>query len=206
MVTSASVIMDEPDTVPPGRNTLSLARMRTSADFMPTRSILNRPFGPKSPCGNSRAKCASISPAVSFGASMVAPKVAERGWLRGRYSGYNDNRETESLMSKPARSPDMKPQDAVLLREDKEGITTLTLNRPAARNALSEELMDALIAALQTIGGDQSVRAVIIAASGPVFCAGHDLKEMTARRKDADKGRAYFKMLFDKCAGMMQAI
>ncbi len=100
----------------------------------------------------------------------------------------------------------MKPQDAVLLREDKDGIATLTLNRPAARNALNEELLEALIAALQTIGGDQSVRAVIIAASGPVFCAGHDLKEMTARRKDSDKGRAYFKELFDKCAGMMQAI
>jgi enoyl-CoA hydratase/carnithine racemase len=109
-------------------------------------------------------------------------------------------------MSKPARSPETKPQDTVLLREDKDGIATLTLNRPAARNALNEELMDALVAALQTIGGDRSVRAVILAANGPVFCAGHDLKEMTARRKDADKGRAYFKMLFDKCAGMMQAI
>ena len=109
-------------------------------------------------------------------------------------------------MSKPARSPETNPQDPVLLREDKDGIATLTLNRPAARNALNEELMDALIAALQTIGGDQSVRAVILAANGPVFCAGHDLKEMTARRKDADKGRAYFKMLFDKCAGLMQAV
>lgn len=109
-------------------------------------------------------------------------------------------------MSKPARSPETKPQDTILLREDKDGIATLTLNRPAARNALNEELMDALIAALQTIGGDTSVRAVILAANGPVFCAGHDLKEMTLRRKDADKGRAYFKMLFDKCAGMMQAV
>jgi len=109
-------------------------------------------------------------------------------------------------MSKPARSPETNPQDPVLLREDKDGIATLTLNRPAARNALNEELMDALIAALQTIGGDQSVRAVILAANGPVFCAGHDLKEMTLRRKDADKGRAYFKMLFDKCAGLMQAV
>jgi enoyl-CoA hydratase/carnithine racemase len=109
-------------------------------------------------------------------------------------------------MSKPARSPETKPQDPVLLREDKDGVATLTLNRPVARNALNEELMDALIAALQTIGGDRSVRAVILAANGPVFCAGHDLKEMTARRKDADKGRAYFKMLFDKCAGLMQAV
>jgi enoyl-CoA hydratase/carnithine racemase len=109
-------------------------------------------------------------------------------------------------MSKPARSPQAAPQDAVLLREDKDGIATLTLNRPAARNALSEELMDALIAALHTIGGDTSVRAVIIAANGPVFCAGHDLKQMTAHRNDPDRGRAYFKALFEKCAGMMQAI
>ncbi|HVT56654.1 MAG TPA: enoyl-CoA hydratase [Xanthobacteraceae bacterium] len=109
-------------------------------------------------------------------------------------------------MSKPARSPETSTAEPMLLREDKDGITTLTLNRPAARNALNEELMDALIAALQTIGGDRSVRAVILAANGPVFCAGHDLKEMTAHREDADKGRAYFKMLFDKCAGMMQAI
>ncbi len=108
-------------------------------------------------------------------------------------------------MSKPARSPEAKP-DPVLLRGDKDGVTTLTLNRPAARNALSEELIDALTAALKTIGGDRSVRAVILAANGPIYCAGHDLKELTARRKDADKGRAYFKMLFDKCAVLMQAI
>jgi enoyl-CoA hydratase/carnithine racemase len=109
-------------------------------------------------------------------------------------------------MSKPARSPEATPAGAVLLRDDKDGITTLTLNRPTARNALNEELMDALIAALTEIGNNHSVRAIILAASGPVFCAGHDLKEMTARRKDADKGRAYFRQLFEKCAGMMQRV
>lgn len=109
-------------------------------------------------------------------------------------------------MSKPARSPEAKAAEGILLRSDKDGVTTLTLNRPAARNALSEELIDALTAALKTIGGDRSVRAVILAANGPVYCAGHDLKELTARRKDADKGCAYFKMLFDKCATLMQTV
>jgi enoyl-CoA hydratase/carnithine racemase len=118
-------------------------------------------------------------------------------------SGYNAPERTESLMSKPARNPQNEP---VLLREDHDGVAFLTLNRPAARNALSEELLDALTAALQIIGGDRAVRAVILKANGPAFCAGHDLKEMTARRKDADKGRAYFRALFEKCAGMMQAI
>lgn len=110
------------------------------------------------------------------------------------------------MMSKPAPSPEANPAESILLRGDKDGITTLTLNRPAARNALSEELIDALTAALKNIGGDHSVRAVILAASGPVYCAGHDLKELTARRKDADKGRSYFKMLFEKCATLMQAV
>src|SRR6185312_15559278 len=109
-------------------------------------------------------------------------------------------------MSKPASAPETKAAESILLREDMGGITTLTLNRPGARNALSEELIDTLTAALKTIAADRSVRAVILAATGPVYCAGHDLKEMTARRKDADKGRAYFKMLFDKCAALMQAI
>lgn len=109
-------------------------------------------------------------------------------------------------MSKPARSPEANAAEDVLLRSDKDGVTTLTLNRSKARNALSEELIDTLTAALKNIGGDRSVRAVILAANGPVYCAGHDLKEMTARRKDADKGRAYFKMLFEKCAALMQTV
>lgn len=72
-------------------------------------------------------------------------------------------------MSKPARSAETKSVESILLRDDKDGITTLTLNRPAARNALSEELIDTLTAALKTIGGDRSVRAVILAANGPVY-------------------------------------
>jgi enoyl-CoA hydratase/carnithine racemase len=109
-------------------------------------------------------------------------------------------------MSKPARAPLPAQSSAVLLREDKDGIATLTLNRPEARNALSEALLAALIGEFDAIAQDRAVRAVIIAASGPAFCAGHDLKEMTAHRNEPDRGRAYFAALFEKCAGMMQQI
>jgi enoyl-CoA hydratase/carnithine racemase len=112
----------------------------------------------------------------------------------------------KAIMSKPALNPETSSTPPILLREDKDGIATLTLNRPHARNALNEALMDTIIATLHEIANDRSVRVVMIAASGPVFSSGHDLKEMTARRKDADKGRAYFKALFEKCAGMMQQI
>lgn len=107
-------------------------------------------------------------------------------------------------MSKAALRPEADAP--ILLRDDKDGIATLTLNRPAARNALSEALMDRIVATLNEVRDDRSVRAVILAASGPVFSSGHDLKEMTARRNDADRGRAYFKALFEKCAGMMQQV
>jgi enoyl-CoA hydratase/carnithine racemase len=109
-------------------------------------------------------------------------------------------------MSKPARAPLPSESSAVLLREDKDGNATLTLNRPEARNALSEALLAALIGELDAIAQDRSVRAVIVAANGPAFSAGHDLKEMTAHRNEADRGRAYFAALFEKCAGMMQKI
>ena len=85
-------------------------------------------------------------------------------------------------------------------------IATLVLNRPAARNSLSEALLIALSDAFKDIAADKTVRAVVIAANGPAFCAGHDLKELTARRSDADGGRAYFKQIMTVCSGMMQQI
>jgi enoyl-CoA hydratase/carnithine racemase len=96
--------------------------------------------------------------------------------------------------------------DAVLLREDAGGVATLTLNRPAARNALSEALIDALSAEFDRIAATASIRAVILTAAGPVFCAGHDLKEMTARRADADRGRTSFEDVLGRCSAMMQKI
>jgi enoyl-CoA hydratase/carnithine racemase len=97
-------------------------------------------------------------------------------------------------------------QATILLREDRDGIALLTLNRPSARNALSEELIAALAAALDAIGRDASVRAVIVAANGLAFSAGHDLKQLTARRSDPDGGRAYFRQLMTACSAMMQQI
>jgi enoyl-CoA hydratase/carnithine racemase len=96
--------------------------------------------------------------------------------------------------------------EPILLREDRDGIALLTLNRPEARNALSVAMLAALTEALASFCTDRSVRAVVLTGNGPAFCAGHDLKEMTAHRKDADKGRAFFAQTFDVCAVMMQAI
>jgi enoyl-CoA hydratase/carnithine racemase len=95
---------------------------------------------------------------------------------------------------------------AVLLREDADGIAILTLNRPEARNSLSEALLAALTDNLAALATDKRVRVVVLAANGPAFSAGHDMKEMTARRNDPDRGRAYFKQLMDACSTMMQAI
>src|SRR5437899_12497597 len=98
------------------------------------------------------------------------------------------------------------PQSPILLRETLGSIAVLTLNRPQARNSLSEGLIAELHAVLNDIHDDKSVRAVVIAANGPAFSAGHDMKELTARRTDADRGRAYFAEIMNACSAMMQAI
>jgi enoyl-CoA hydratase/carnithine racemase len=94
----------------------------------------------------------------------------------------------------------------VLTRQAAGPVAILTLNRPQARNSLSEALIEALAEALDAAAGDKAVRAIVLAASGPVFCAGHDLKEMTARRADADQGRDYYTQVMARCAAMMQKI
>jgi enoyl-CoA hydratase/carnithine racemase len=108
------------------------------------------------------------------------------------------------MTSKPARA--QAPQHQSLLRENIGSIAVLTLNRPAARNSLSEGLIAELHAALNGIRDDKNVRAVVIAANGPAFSAGHDMKELTARRTDADRGRAYFAEIMNACSAMMQAV
>jgi enoyl-CoA hydratase/carnithine racemase len=89
----------------------------------------------------------------------------------------------------------------ILLRHDGDNIATLTLNRPAARNALSTALMEALDAALETIAGDPTIHAVILAANGPAFCAGHDLREIRA-----NPSRAAYEAVFALCSRLMQRI
>ena len=74
----------------------------------------------------------------------------------------------------------------ILTRTDEDGVAILGLNAPKSINALSEAMLAALSEALDDIAGDRSVRAVILRSAGDHFCAGHNLKEMTARRGDAD--------------------
>ncbi len=97
-------------------------------------------------------------------------------------------------------------QSPILLRETIGSVVVLTLNRPNARNSLSEAMIAELHRALRDIGDDAAMRAVVIAAAGTVFSAGHDLKELTARRSDADRGYAYFAQIMTACSAMMQAI
>src|SRR5439155_18168093 len=109
-------------------------------------------------------------------------------------------------MSSPAAGAGARTLSAaepVLLRANDGDIAVLTLNRAEARNSLSEAVLLALRDEFLAIAADRSVRAVVLAANGPVFSAGHDLKEFTARRADADRGRAFYKYIMDTCAGVM---
>ena len=89
----------------------------------------------------------------------------------------------------------------VLRDRDARGVVTLTLNRPASFNALSEGMLGALQDALDAVARDESARAVVIAAAGKAFCAGHDLKEMRAA-----PSLAYYEALFARCAQVMLAV
>ena len=92
--------------------------------------------------------------------------------------------------------------DALVLRQtDARGVVTLTLNRPAAFNSLSEAMLAALQAELDAVAADRQARVVVIAAAGKAFCAGHDLKEMRA-----EPSLAYYQRLFAQCAQMMLTI
>lgn len=94
----------------------------------------------------------------------------------------------------------------LILRQDIDHITRLTLNSPGNYNALSVEMIAALTDALHDIADDDAVRVVVLAANGRAFCAGHDLRQMQAAREGEDGGAAAFADLFDSCARMMQMI
>ncbi|MBI3094394.1 MAG: enoyl-CoA hydratase [Rhodocyclales bacterium] len=89
----------------------------------------------------------------------------------------------------------------ILMRADKDGVATLTLNRPAQFNSLSEEMLTELQAAFDAIAADKSVRAVVIAGAGKAFCAGHDLKQMRANHS-----KAYMQKLFKQCGKVMTTL
>ena len=86
------------------------------------------------------------------------------------------------------------------------GIVILTLNTPHNRNALSLDMLQALIAALDDIANDDTARVVVLAGAGQALSAGHDLKEMQAHRNDCDRGRDFYVELFERCAALMQAV
>jgi enoyl-CoA hydratase/carnithine racemase len=89
----------------------------------------------------------------------------------------------------------------VLHSRDSRGVVTLTLNRPQSFNALSQEMLAALQGELEGLAGDESVRAVVLAAQGKAFCAGHDLKQMRAV-----PSQAYYEKLFAQCSAFMLAL
>ena len=96
--------------------------------------------------------------------------------------------------------------DPLLLRQDDEAVVTLTLNDPDRLNALSVAMLTALQDELDRLSVDRSVRVVILRGAGKAFCAGHDLREMTAARQAEDEGRGFFEALFDQCARLMTTL
>ncbi len=103
-------------------------------------------------------------------------------------------------MTSPART-EAAANESLLLRQDSNGVATLTINRPQARNALSIALMGALIQALDGLAGDPDIKVVVIAGAGPGFCAGHDLKELRA-----DPRRENYEATFNRCSELMLKI
>ena len=94
-----------------------------------------------------------------------------------------------------------KAEKQGVLRSDDDGVATLTLNRPDIRNALSYALMGELTDAFKAVEADPSVRVVVLAATGPAFCAGHDLKEVRSDAKEE-----IYRALFERCATLMKTI
>lgn len=96
--------------------------------------------------------------------------------------------------------------DDILLRSRTGAVAEMRLNRPARGNALSLELIDRLQEATDELATDDGVHVIVVAAEGPVFSAGHDLKEITNERTGPDGGRAFFECAMEACSDMMQAL
>jgi enoyl-CoA hydratase/carnithine racemase len=94
----------------------------------------------------------------------------------------------------------------LVIREDRGAVTHLTLNLPGKLNALSDAMIAAMTAQFADLMASDTQRVVVLRGAGKAFCAGHDLKEMQAKRKGTDRGAAAFRDLFDRCARMMQMI
>ena len=96
--------------------------------------------------------------------------------------------------------------DPLILREDRNAITHLTLNSPGNLNALSNEMLAALQSALDDLATDPAQKVIVLKGAGRVFCAGHDLKQMQASRQSEDNGAGAWKDLFDRCSTLMQTL
>ncbi|EIE50665.1 enoyl-CoA hydratase [Salipiger aestuarii] len=95
---------------------------------------------------------------------------------------------------------------ALLERHDTGHVAHLQLNAPERLNALSDEMLAALMAQIDALSQDRAIRAVVLSGAGKVFCAGHDLKQMQAGRQADDDGRAYFADLFARCSAVMTGL
>ena len=96
--------------------------------------------------------------------------------------------------------------DAILLRTDAGAITTLTMNTPGTLNALSDAMLAALKSAFADLMHSETCRVIILKGAGKAFCAGHNLKEMQAKRAAPDGGAASLRNLFDRCTEVMLMI
>lgn len=94
----------------------------------------------------------------------------------------------------------------LLLSEQNGAILILTMNRPEARNSLSEGLLTALLSAFDATKEDQTIRAIVLTGNGPAFSAGHDMKELTAHRSNSDEGQAYYEKIFALSSRLMRTI
>ena len=112
------------------------------------------------------------------------------------------NSEASDQFLNLIQSEKQMTEEALVLRHDDEGVTTLTMNRPQARNALSQGMLRAMLDAFIEVSTDETARVVILAGAGPGFCAGHDLKEIKAQ----NYSRNYTEQLFADCAELMQTI
>jgi enoyl-CoA hydratase/carnithine racemase len=112
----------------------------------------------------------------------------------------------QMIMSQTSSLSSENPSGPMLLHERSDAVAVLTLNRPDSRNSLSAQMVADLRTTFEAIGADASIRVVIMAGYGPAFCAGHDLKEITTHRADADGGRGFARDLMQSCSEMMQLI
>lgn len=100
----------------------------------------------------------------------------------------------------------MKDSASLMSEARHDAIAVLTFTRSEARNSLSLDMLEALQSAIDRLSGERDVSAIVLAATGPAFCAGHDLKELTSHRSDPDGGRSFYALTMSRCAAVMTSI